>query len=226
MKSIRSIVGLAFALAALSLGAAGAANAEPQGWFVTETHQGLECTHHHYDSSIAGPFASKDACDAVLTPTYGPICEGGPGGNAIQTEYPNLVVYLYGEEDGLTAGACPPKGAAPVAPPQADGSFLCYGNGDAPLYAADQATADADQAAGNWLPEAVLGNLPDGPNVENVGAYHLVCNAPVPGVDDGLINADNGYSYADDNGAVLDATNANSTVDKNGFNDGVYAIVG
>jgi hypothetical protein len=120
-----------------------------------------------------------------------------------------------------TAVAVAALGVGPAAAADTgSGSFLCYAVGGAPLYVPDEATAQAHLAAGNWLPEAVPGNVPPGLG-ENVGAYHLDCfDAPLAG---GFGNVTATDLYADANGTTLSASYVTGAI-TNGI--GVYPIYG
>lgn len=112
-------------------------------------------------------------------------------------------------------------GVAPaMAASTSDGSFVCYSVGGNPLYVADEASAQADIAAGNWLPEAVPGNIPSSMG-ENLGPYHLDCfNSPVAG---GFGNAAATGSYATGSGTVLPSSYVTSEI-TDGI--GAYPIYG
>jgi hypothetical protein len=79
--------------------------------------------------------------------------------------------------------------------------YLCYSKyeQDGGMVVDANAASDALKS-GMWAPSAVKGNLPDGPGVENVGAYHLSCNP-----DPSLKPTGN---YVDNNGQVLDTAYA------------------
>ena len=99
-----------------------------------------------------------------------------------------------------TAVAVAALGVGPAAADSGSGSFLCYAAGGNPLYVADEASAKADLAAGNWLPEAVPGNVPSGLG-ENLGPYHLDCfDVPQAGSFGNVTATD---LYADSNGKTL-----------------------
>jgi hypothetical protein len=104
--------------------------------------------------------------------------------------------------------------AAAAAPVHTSAMYLCYSKfeHDGGMVVDANAAADALKA-GMWAPSAVKGNLPDGPGVENMGAYHLACNP-----DPSLKPTGN---YVDNNGQVWDATYATSV----GY-VGVYPEVG
>ena len=56
------------------------------------------------------------------------------------------------------------------------GSYLCWNHDMVNPVAYADTVADAMWATGKYLePQAILGNVTDG---TNIGAYHLVCNAP------------------------------------------------
>jgi hypothetical protein len=104
-------------------------------------------------------------------------------------------------------------GLDPTATPQVDHTYLCYSKfeQDGGMVAtADQAPALI--ALGMWQPSAIKGNLPDGPNVENVGGYHLSCNPPATMLPTGF--------YADNNGVLYDASYATTEA-----KIGVYPVV-
>ena len=113
----------------------------------------------------------------------------------------------------------PPAAGAYSPPPS--GSFLCYSLGGNPLYAPDEATTLADLKAGNWLPEAVPGNVPAGMG-ENIGAYHLDCfNAPQ--AVGGFGNTAAAAQYLDGNGDVLPASYVMGSITEG---EGTYPIYG
>ena len=56
------------------------------------------------------------------------------------------------------------------------GSYLCWNHDMVNPVAYDDTVADEMWKTGKYLePQAILGNVVDG---TNIGAYHLVCNAP------------------------------------------------
>lgn len=94
-------------------------------------------------------------------------------------------------------------GVGPAAADTASGSFLCYRVGGTPMYVPDETTAKANLAAGNWLPEAVPGNVPSDMG-ENLGPYHLDCfDVPQAGSFGNVTATD---MYVDGNGKTLSAT--------------------
>ena len=101
--------------------------------------------------------------------------------------------------------------AAPI--PQVSHMYLCYSKWEQDGgMVVDAKDAAADMKSGMWAPSAVKGNLPDGPGVENMGAYHLSCNP------DPSLKPTGGY--IDNIGEQFDAAYAAST----GF-VGVYPVV-
>jgi len=161
-------------------------------------------------------------------------CSGEPDGSGFLTTTDSSGHYSWTGTNGLTKGpwsfetvagseenATSPcrefisgAAAAAAAPiPQVSNMYLCYSKWEQDGgMVVDAKDAAADMKSGMWAPSAVKGNLPDGPGLENVGAYHLSCNP------DPALKATGGY--VDNNGAAWDGGYAAST----GF-VGVYPVV-
>lgn len=174
--------------------------------------------HNAYNAAVANYNAYLDDLDAY---------------NDAESQYEDTIDALDAAagdggyfEDGVphtvTAGECPAPTETTtttttvettpvvVEKPHDSGSFVCYSVGGTPKAEATAKAAESDLAAGNWLPVAIKGNAVGG---ENVGAYHLACQAPISGALPAR--------WVDNNGDVLDSNSASST----GF-VGVYPIVG
>jgi hypothetical protein len=94
----------------------------------------------------------------------------------LNSECVGVTVRLPGQ---TTAGEEAATGETPpvVSEPPHDGSsFLCWNREMVNPVAYDDPVADEMWKTGKYLePQAILGNVVDG---TNIGAYHLVCNAP------------------------------------------------
>ena len=126
-------------------------------------------------------------------------------------------VYSFRSVAGVTSSPCVLLTVGVVAAvdpvPQTDHMYLCYSKWEQDGgMVVDAKDAAADMKSGLWAPSAIKGNLPDGPGVENMGAYHLSCNP------DPSLKPTGGY--IDNIGEQFDAAYAAST----GF-VGVYPVV-
>jgi len=103
------------------------------------------------------------------------ITSDAPGTYWLQAvAYPSLKSW-----DVLATSDCVPVTfavAPPVEPPKPASSFLCWNRWMTDPVAYEDRVADEMWATGNYLePQAILGSVEGG---TNLGAYHLVCNAP------------------------------------------------
>jgi len=190
---------LVMLLLALNVGVASAARS---GWHVNQTNHDYECNHFADEDFTIGPFASREACQAFLGPSSGPVCQARV---TLTVAWPDIYAYIH---EGVTVGACAAGGGGgggsthtSSRPP--DSSFLCYSVGGDFYVAASAGEAAVLEGAGYWLPSAVAGNVAGG---TNVGAYHLVCMTPgTLGVDG---NAPPAAQYVQDGGTLVDAATA------------------
>ena len=199
MKRLLTLVAVTFAFAALAAAAARATSwsvsiqatpstvAPDQTLIVSgvvagpESVAGLDVELYAYSDeqcTIESPLAVDWENTQWMTGSDGAYSYA-VGADGPDTYYVQAVVYPSFESwDVLATSDCTPItfATAPVTPAEPASSFLCWNREMTDPVVYQDAVADQMWQTGNYFePQALLGNVAGG---TNIGAYHLVCNAP------------------------------------------------
>lgn len=146
-------------------------------WFANATCSGPAVGSDSRSTNKNGHYASSSTMSAHTTYSFRATLTGGGGHTATSACVSTTVTAAPGEDGGGNNGG----GGNTVVPvfPLASGSpgsYLCWNSWMTDPVAYPDAVADAMWTTGMYLePKAILGNVTGG---TNIGAYHLVCNAP------------------------------------------------